>query len=300
MLIAAAALALLAVGLAAPVPVLLARARWASRAPATALVVWQAVALAGVLAVVGAPLVAGLAPLGPTAPDALAELGRGLVAGRLELPVESVVALTAAAAAVGYLAAHVVSTGVRVATQRRRHHALLAVLSTPDPGRRDTRLLDEPAPVAYCLPRGLGSVTVLSRGLVDALAPDELDAVVAHEGAHVAQRHDLVLTAFRAWRAALLGFPIAALAEARVAALIEMVADDRAARTSGADALARAVDRVGVRVAETRVAGALVAERSNRLRAPHPLPGPMRAGLTLAAAALLAGPALALALPALG
>ncbi|MBN9606206.1 MAG: M56 family metallopeptidase [Actinomycetales bacterium] len=298
MLLAAGALAALALALAGPVPVLLARARWTTRAPATALVLWQAVALAGVLAILGAPLLAGLAPLGASAPAALGALAQGLRAGRLELPPSSVLALTATAALAGYLAAHVASTGIRIAAQRRRHHALLTVLSTPDPARRDTRLLDERAPLAYCLPRGLGSVTVLSRGLVDALAPDELDAVVAHEGAHVAQRHDLVLTAFRAWRAALLGFPIAALAEARVAALVEMVADDQAARRAGADALARAVDRVGVRVAETGVTSALVAERSGRLRAPRPLPRLARTGLVLAAAGLLAGPAVALALPA--
>ena len=65
------------------------------------------------------------------------------------------------------------------------------------------------APVAYCLPGPLRSITVFSAGLLELLEPDELEAVVAHERAHVEQRHDIVLIAFRAWYASLPWFPIA-------------------------------------------------------------------------------------------
>ena len=57
-------LAAMAVILAWPVPVLLARARWTARAPVTALVLWQAIALAGGLSMIGAMLTWGLEPLG--------------------------------------------------------------------------------------------------------------------------------------------------------------------------------------------------------------------------------------------
>ena len=59
------ALAVFALALAWPVPILLSHAKWPTRAPATALVLWQAVALAGGLSMLGALLTFGLAPFGP-------------------------------------------------------------------------------------------------------------------------------------------------------------------------------------------------------------------------------------------
>src|SRR5438874_1257634 len=57
-------LAVLALVLAWPVPVLLSRADWPARAPFMAMVLWQAIALAGGLSMVGAMLVYGLEPIG--------------------------------------------------------------------------------------------------------------------------------------------------------------------------------------------------------------------------------------------
>ena len=116
-------------------------------------------------------------------------------------------------------------------------------------------MLDDSAPVAYCLPRGVGSVTVLSKGLFDALDEDELAAVIAHERAHVEQRHEVLLVAFKAWRSALPWFPIAARAEVEVEALVEMLADDHARRTQPAAVLARAILQVGSVQAEAGTAG---------------------------------------------
>ena len=130
-------------------------------------------------------------------------------------------------------------------------------------------VLDDAVPVAYCLPRGARSVTVLSQGLLDRLDADELVAVIAHERAHVEQRHDLLLLAFRAWRAALPWFPIAARAEAEVAALVEMLADDHARREVRDEVLARAILSVGasgVPGAERVVSGSTrVSDRFRRL-----------------------------------
>ena len=72
-----------------------------------------------------------------------------------------------------------------------------------------------------------------------------------------------------------------------------MVADDRAARHSPPETLARAVERVG-----RATAGALVAERARRLRSPRPLPVAARVAVAAAAVLLLAGPAATLVLPA--
>jgi len=86
---------------------------------------------------------------------------------------------------------------------------------------------------------------VLSQGLLDNLDPDELAAVIAHERAHVEQRHDILQLAFRAWRSALPGLPTAVLAETEVAAMVEMLADDQARREVRDEVVARAILRVG-------------------------------------------------------
>src|SRR5690606_22851135 len=81
MIAAAGALALFAVVLAWPAPALLARARWPLRAPGTALLAWQSIALAGALAMLGALLVFGLAPYGDDLVSGLAAFVDGLRAG---------------------------------------------------------------------------------------------------------------------------------------------------------------------------------------------------------------------------
>ena len=60
-------LAVLAIALAWPAPVLLSRAQWPARSPFTAMLLWQAIALAGGLSMIGAMLVYGLEPIGTTA-----------------------------------------------------------------------------------------------------------------------------------------------------------------------------------------------------------------------------------------
>ncbi|WP_110590254.1 M56 family metallopeptidase [Microbacterium suaedae] len=227
-LIAAVGLAAVSVVLAWPAPIMLSRAAWPARAPARALLLWQVIALAGGLSMVGALWLLG---------DAFFP-GHPWVAG---IPA-AILAL--------YLVGHLVVTVVQFERQRRRHLQLLLLLSQPDPTRKRTLVLDDQAPVAYCLPRGIGSVTVLSKGLFEALDEDELAAVIAHERAHVEQRHEVLLVAFKAWRAALPWFPIAARAESEVEALVELLADDQARRTQPDDVLARAILQVG-RVQET-------------------------------------------------
>lgn len=220
--------AAIAILLAWPVPILLSRAAWPAFAPGWALVLWQLIALAGGLSMIAALLLLGL----------------------VLLPGVPLVAVLLAAALAVYLLVHLAITVVQFERQRRRHLALLQLLSAPHPTQARTRVLDDAAPVAYCLPRGIGSVTVLSQGLLDELDPDELAAVIAHERAHVEQRHEVLLVAFKAWRQALPWFPMAARAESEVAALVEMRADDSARRTlrwSGVDpdaVLARAILRV--------------------------------------------------------
>jgi Zn-dependent protease with chaperone function len=241
----AAVLGALALALAWPVPVLLSRATWPSRAPATALALWQAVALAGGLSMIGCLLALGSAPAG-SFPAAVAELAPVLLAGPIppEFGALQLAALTLAAAVTLLLMANLALTAVRAERERRRQHQLVDILSDPMPGDPRTRVLPHPVPLAYCVP-GIRTTTVLTDGLIEALAADELSAVIAHERTHLDQLHHLVRLAFRAWHSALPWFPIANRAERSVVTLTEMLADDGARRTVGTDALLRALERVG-------------------------------------------------------
>ena len=223
LLLGACGFGLLAIALAWPVPVLLSRASWPAKVPTLALMLWQLIGLAGGFSMIGALLLGGIA----------------LIDSHWWLA-----ALPAALFTV-YLLAHLTATIVQVTRQRRRHLELIELLSAPHPTRTSVRVLDNPAPVAYCLPTGITSVTILSQGLLDRLDPDELVAVIAHERAHVEQRHDILQLAFRAWRSALPWVPVARLAEHEVAALVEMLADDQARREVHGDVLARAILLVG-------------------------------------------------------
>jgi Zn-dependent protease with chaperone function len=310
-LLAAVILAVIAVALAWPVPILLAGARWPYTSPGTALVLWQSIALAGGLSMIGALLVYGLIPFGHTLPDGISGLSRALLGDPLPVGtgLDHVFALCSAFVLGLHLVLNLVATIVRSERQRRRHRNLVELLSRPLHGRPGTRVIDHAAPVAYCLPGATRSVTVLSHGMLDLLGPDELRAVIAHETAHLQQQHHLVLLAFKSWHSALPWFPITNRAENAVALLVEMLADDQARRVVDDRTLARAIVLVGTAgddglttdAAPTPPAGDLpfdmVAPRVRRLVGhPSPLPLPARLGVLLVALALLAVPTVMLLL----
>ena len=243
MLFASVVLASLAVLLAWPVPLLLARAQWPDRAPGTALVLWQSIALAGGLSMIGALVIYGLIPFGSNLFGALGALIRHLFAGTLPSSASllHIFALCLAVLLAGHLLLNLGMTIVRSERQRSRHLSLVNLLSAPMPDRPGTRVLDHPAPVAYCLPGVTRSVTVLSEGLLTLLDADQLKAVIAHERAHLRQQHPVVLVAVKSWHRALPWFPIANRAEAAVGLLVEMLADDQARRVVDDETLATAI-----------------------------------------------------------
>ncbi|WP_193509995.1 M56 family metallopeptidase [Cryobacterium sp. BB736] len=308
---AAALLGLLAVALAWPVPVFLASASWPSRSPATALVLWQAIALAGALSMIGALLMFGLAPFGDNLVHGLQAFLGSLGDGTLPPGAHFIqlFALSAALLLGLHLALNLAATVYTAERSRRRHRELVALLSSPYPEQPRTRLLDYDAPVAYCLPGTVRSMTVLSAGLIQLLTPEQLRAVIEHERAHATQRHDLVLIAFRAWRAALPWFPVANLAGEAVATLVELLADDRARRVVSDRDLADAIRLVRdglsagdatIGASEFEAEGPASAVRIARLDG-RVLPlEPWVSALVVAfAAALLAVPTTLLLLPAL-
>lgn len=245
MLAVSAVLGTLALALAWPVPMALSRAAWPARSPAAALALWQGIALAGGLSMIGCLLAFGSAPEG-SLPATLVALAPHVVSGPLPagFGVAQLAALTLAVAVTILLVLNLALVAVRAERERRRQHQLIDLLSDPMPGEPRTRVLAHPVPLAYCVP-GIRTATVLTDGLIDALAPDELGAVIAHERTHLDQLHHLVRLAFRAWHSALPWFPIANRAERAVVSLTEMLADDGGRRSVGTDALRRALQRVG-------------------------------------------------------
>lgn len=227
-------LVVLAVLLAGPAPTLLARAGRLRRVPRSAMVLWQAVALAAVLAALGAglSLVTGSVLRGGSG-------GGRYVVGLV------VLLLTATVVARLLLSGHRV--GTRVRALRRRHLEMLDLLATDDLDAVGVRVLEHEAPMAYCVP-GVAisraaprSRVVVSVATKQLLAPEELDAVLAHERAHLRARHDLVLEAFTVLHRAFPALVRSAVALGEVRLLVEVLADREARRRAGARPLARAL-----------------------------------------------------------
>lgn len=290
----AAALLVLGVLLAEPVSRRLATARWPARDPVGALLLWQAVGLAGGLALVGAGVVYGLAPLGETLPSALAAaattIGGGAIPGGLGVTHLLVLAVTTVA--LGRLLGVLAAVTVRTLRARRRHRDLLDVLCTPWPAAPGARVLDHPVPVAYCLP-GRRSRLVLSVGVLDALEPAGVRAVLAHEQAHLRERHDLVVLPFVAWGATAPFVRGMVCAQIAVATLVEMRADDVAAARSAPAELVGALRAVGGSAPSAALSSftAAVDRRIDRIDAPPTrLPLWVRVAVRAGALALVAVP----------
>ena len=269
---------------------------------------------------IGALLAYGLVPFGDDLINGARVLGDHLLGGFLPADAEfsQVFALSGAILLGIHLLLNLATTFVKAERLRRRHQELVTLLSNPVPERPYTLLIDYAAPVAYCLPGPTRSVTVLSAGLLALLDEKQLRAVIAHEEAHASQRHHLVLLAFRAWRTALPWFPIATRANVAVTMLVEMLADDQARRVVSDDTLVQSILRVATESSgwtgpdlelvslvgtprRGNDGGAAAAGRIARLVDQQPpLSAIARAGVIIAAVALIAIPTVLLIAPALG
>lgn len=282
-------LAVLALGLAGPVPSALARARWTQRVPRAAVVLWQAIALAAVLAAVGSALAAPeeiLRALGPENRTDTAVL------------IGVLVAATLAGLIVVRLLGVLVLLAVRTRRRRSRHRDMVDLLDRAErsttvgasEARAVLRVLDGAVPFAYCVP-GRAPRVVVTEATLDTLGPDELRAVLAHEQAHLDARHDLVREGFVALHQA---FPIVVRSrQARdaVALLLEMLADD-AGRARGSDAA-----MAGALEAFATAGDDDVTARLERVRARRCGGRALASATYLAAAAVVVVPTVAVVIP---
>jgi len=159
-------------------------------------------------------------------------------------------------------------------------------------------VIDGAAPVAYCLWGRPGTI-VLSSGALDVLDPDQLRAVLAHERAHLAGRHHLLIALTRGLAAAFPGVPLFGRGLDHLTRLSEMCADDAAARRSGRPALAGALLAMATGAAVPAAAlGAMACAVSARLGRLAEVPGRarearyVRYGLAALMVALALGPVL--------
>jgi len=199
--------------------------------------------------------------------------------------------LAAAAAALALaLLAWRYGRSLQRAQRRTRAHAEAARIT----GRRlpdgAAVVLDAAQPAAYCVP-GRPAAIVLTSAALAVLDPGQLAAVLAHERAHLAGRHHLLIGLTRGLAATFPGVPLFTRGPAEVARLAEMCADDAAARRSGRPMLVTALLAMGtgtaVPAAALAATGGAVAARVQRLVEPAPLAWHARNRLALITVILL-------------
>jgi len=284
-------------------PVLRRRA-WTARSPRLGIVAW--LALTG--SVVASVTLAGFALALPTVrlSGNLADLLHSCV---MALRAQYAAPGGAAAGATGAVLGLAVMTrcvycltralAVALRARARQHQALVMV------GRRmagfDAVVVPHDQPAVYCLP-GRGRRIVVTSGALTSLNDRQLGAALAHERAHLAERHDLLLAWVISLAQAFPRVPLFTTAENEVARLVEMLADDIATRHTDRLVLADALLALaGARtpVAALGAGGTTAACRVRRLLKPaRPLGLLGRTSSSVSAVALFAVPVLLFSGPA--
>ena len=165
-------------------------------------------------------------------------------------------------------------------------------------GIRRIRCLAGTGPTAFCAGMAAPAVYVMA-GAATALAPGELDAVLAHEAAHARRRDPLRRLAARAASDALFYLPLARWWSRRQAENAELRADRAAVGCAGRRAVASAllaVDDVGTPAAAAAYGGGTDARVAQLLGDDLPARRPSAALVILSAAGLIAAVWLAMCL----
>jgi Zn-dependent protease with chaperone function len=273
-------------------PLVLRRLRGLERWPTLSVWLWLATSL-GALAAVALTGLLLLMPTGRLGTSA-AELLRTCVMvlrAALSTPhdsgTETVAGLLALAAVAGGLLLGGGMIGLRAWRATRRHRELLALAGRPAADLPGVTMLEHGRPFAYCLPGRPGPV-VISSAALGRLQAGQLAAVLAHERAHQTGHHHRLVLLTQVLRVGFPWLPAARLAHQEVARLVELAADDAAARVQGRRQVAAALVALGdshVPTAALGAAGVSARERVSRLVAPR-----QRGGiLTLLAGLLMLG-----------
>lgn len=276
--------------------------RWPVHAPRLGIVVWQALSASTVGAVVlaGMTLTVPVLPFGNRAAHFLHACWLA-IQQRYSTPGGAAVAtvgMLAAAAVIARVGLGLVRTWRQVHRCRHRQREQIALLAAPN--MSSVVSLPDARSLVYCLP-GRGGLVVYTTAAQRLLDGAQLQAVLAHEHAHLGERHDLPLLGAAALRVAFPFVPAFRQAETQIGQLVEMRADDVAAAQHPRRVLAQALVLLAGAQAPASALGAggsTAVLRCERLLMPrHPLG---RRGLPIAVAgfALTLLPLLIAALPA--
>ncbi|MCV7303521.1 M48 family metalloprotease [Mycobacterium barrassiae] len=155
---------------------------------------------------------------------------------------------------------------------RSREHADAVLMVGRPTTRPGVVVVEAQRSAAYCV-SGHRPAIVVTSAAWSSLARSELAAVLTHEQAHIAGRHHQILTMLRAMAGALPRLPLMQQSSEAVAELLEMCADDAAARRHGVEPilgglLAMAEPPNPVPAEGLAAAGTAVAVRAMRLAHP--------------------------------
>jgi Zn-dependent protease with chaperone function len=269
----------------------LTRATWPVQAPRTGIVTW----LAGALSVAATAAAAGIIlaiPCVQLTTDP-AELRPCLSALRVQYasPTGALVGTAGSILALTVIGRLAWFCGSALKTARRRravHEDALALIARPGPAP-DVAIIDNARPAAYCVP-GRRRI-VLTTGAMTHLDSLQLDAVLAHERAHLSGRHHLMVTLATALRQTLPAVRFFAVAARQVSYLVEVAADDAAARRTPRLTVAAALLAVASADAPAwalGVGGSATAQRIDRLINPPRQESIAQRAVTCAALAAIA------------
>lgn len=297
-------LAVFAVLVATLGPRLLGQFAWLDRSPRLGIFSWQALSFSVVAAVVlaGAALALPAVPFSADIAQLLSACAMALRA-QYATPGGAALSATGAVLAVSVLAraGYCLTAGLVTAARERRRQLDALALFARRHGGCDALVVDHPAAAAYCLP-GRREQVVLTTGALAALDHDQLAAVLAHERAHLRGRHDLVLATAAALQRAFPRVPVFQDAHRELASLVEMLADDVAARRNDRLTIATALVQLAeasAPIAALGAGGSTSLARVRRLVAPAQPLGATRSVLAaVVAAAVLATPVAVVAAPA--
>jgi len=271
------------------------RAAWPLRAPRAGIAAW----LAGSLSAAACAAAAGLILAIPCAdlitdPD-MPQGCWSLLRAQYTSPAGAAAGAAGALLTVTILGRVTWCYAAAAAARHRRalHDDALAVLARRGPAA-DVQVIDTDRPAVYCLP-GRRRI-VLTSGVLSRLDDSQLEAVLAHERAHLSGRHHLVLRLAAALESAFPSIRFFAVAARQVSYLVEAAADDAAVRQAPRLTLAAALLAVAAAGAPADALGAggsAAAQRIRRLIDPPPPGSLLQRAAT--SAALAAAAALAIA-----
>jgi Zn-dependent protease with chaperone function len=265
-------------------------ATWLS-AIGTVLVSWVATA---VLVIIGA--VTHWTHPRTVAASCLARLQRTISGDAGIAPQIALIAITAAAT----IAA--VYTGVRLTIavlgmrSRAHEHARAVRLVGRHTGDADVVMVEAAKPAAYCV-AGRPPAIVVTSAARAALDDRQMAAVLAHERAHLAGHHAAIVSALRALAASFPRLGLITEGAQQVARLLEMCADDVAARRHSSRALLSGLVALTAAAPVEALAAAdlAVLARAERLAAPPQMSEKVKARTALASviAIMAAAPVIA-------